>query len=81
LQGLCNDFQHAIHVCQDFIVPKAHNTIIVLMQPVVSQSIRGAVQVLPAIEFYNQAPLSTYEIDNIAADRLLANKLAPANPA
>jgi hypothetical protein len=50
-----------------------------LPQPLVSQPVGIAVRMLSAVKLNDQPPFSTYKVDNITPDGLLANELATCN--
>jgi hypothetical protein len=81
LQSARDDFQYAVHIVHDIVIPETEDTVVAVAQPLIANSVRRIVCVLTTIDFNNQAPLATDEIDNIGTNRLLTDELAAANRA
>jgi hypothetical protein len=75
LQSSQDYFQHAVHICQNVVVPKPHNAKLMCLQPSVTHHIAFAVSMLSAINFYNQTLFAAHKIDNVRSDGVLANEL------
>jgi hypothetical protein len=74
LQRCCDHLQHAIHILHDVVVPKSQYTIVVILQPPSALATVLIVIVLPTIGLDDEALLATDEIDDVGADRLLADE-------
>jgi hypothetical protein len=57
-QSVCNRFQYAIQIADDFVVPESQNSVIMFEQPAIAGLVPLVVGVLAAIDFYDQ-PLFT----------------------
>jgi hypothetical protein len=74
-----NDLQNAVHVFQNVVIPEPQDTVVVLGQPSIADTICFAVSVLSAIHLYNHPRFPADKIDHVGTDRLLANELAAFN--
>lgn len=77
-QGIRNGFQNAGRICENVVVPEAQNAVPLLSKESIPHGVTRVRSVLPAIDLDNEASLPADEIDDIGADRLLANKLKSA---
>ena len=50
-------------------------------QPLIADMITQVISVLAAIDLYNQSPLATDKVNDVSADRLLANEFVTINRA
>jgi hypothetical protein len=55
-EGDC--LQHAVHVAHDVVIPKSQHLVIVIAEPLVSQSVLFVFGVLSAIDFDNKPTLT-----------------------
>jgi hypothetical protein len=67
--------QYALDVVEDFVVPEPQHLIPLGSKPLFASSILRAVQMLTAIQFYDQPVFKVDKIHNISANGLLAAKL------
>jgi hypothetical protein len=74
--GGCDDLQNAVHIFQNIMIPETQDAVVVLIQPSIADTICFAVSVLSAIDLDNYSRFPAQEIDDVATDRLLANKLS-----
>ena len=72
----CYDFEDAVHILQNIVIPESQDSVVVLSQPPVADAVRFTVSVLPTIDLQNQTRFPADKIDNVRANRLLANELA-----
>ena len=61
------------------MIPESQDTVVVVGQPSVANTIRFAVSVLSAIKLDNHSRFAAYEVNHVWPDRLLANKLTTFN--
>jgi hypothetical protein len=72
----CYDLKNAVHIFQTVMIPESQDAIVVLSQPSVANSILLVVRMLATIDLDNESRFPADEIDDVGADRLLANELA-----
>jgi hypothetical protein len=67
-----------VQILNDIVVPDAHHAIPTGAEVAVALPVVRAIRMLAAIEFYDQAPLATHEVDVVAVDGLLADEFEAA---
>ena len=80
-EGCCNRIEDAHQIARNVIVPKSQNSVIVFRKPFVANNIAAIVRVLTTIHLDNEATLSTNEVRNVRAHRLLPDEFMPVQPA
>ena len=73
-------FENARHVAQHVVVPEAQYAIVAIDKPFVANSVAGAVCVLTAVHFHNQATFATDKIYGVRPDGLLSDELVSTQP-
>jgi hypothetical protein len=76
---LSDHFQNTVHIGQNIIVPKPQDAVVALLKPSIANPVLVAIGMLAAINLDNNSLVPANEIDDIAANRLLANELAAAD--
>jgi hypothetical protein len=64
-------FQNAVSITQNIGIPEAKNPVALRLQPPIALGVALVLRVLPAVDFDDQMPFVTHEIDNEASDRCL----------
>ena len=82
-EGLLFEFaeehlEYPVEIFDDLVVPDANHAITEGMEFSVASSVLWTFEVLAAVEFDDQAPLATNEVDIVPIDGLLADKLEAA---
>jgi hypothetical protein len=67
-------FKNAFHITQHVVVPKSQNTIVMVNEPFVANSIACVVGVLPAVYLDDQTMFAANKINRVRTDRLLPNE-------
>jgi hypothetical protein len=75
VQGAYDCLQHATHVSEHVVVPESQNAIVAIDQPSLADGIARISRMLAAVDLNDQAPFSTYKIDDIRPNGFLADKL------
>jgi hypothetical protein len=67
-------FPNAFDISKYFIIPKAQHTVAMIGEPSIADDIAFVSRVLAAIDFDNKSPFAAHKVDDIGADRLLADE-------
>jgi hypothetical protein len=73
-QSVCNRFQYAIQIADDFVVPESQNSIIIFEQPAIACLVPLVVGVLTAIDFYDQTLFTAGKVRDEPAYWLLPHE-------
>lgn len=74
LNFLADDFQHAVGIAEDVVVPETDNAVAVGFDQFCAFDVGGVVRVLPAIEFDDKAQAAAGEVGDVWADGILEDK-------
>ena len=75
-----DSFKNARQISQHVIVPKPQDSVVVVGEPFIANSVTLAVGVLSAIDFHNQAAFATDKIYGKGPDWLLSDELVTIQP-
>jgi hypothetical protein len=73
-------FPNAFDISKYFIIPKAQHTVAMIGEPSISDGVAFVSRVLAAINFDDKPLFATNKVNDIGADRLLADELKVAEP-
>jgi len=75
-----DSFPNAFDISKYFIIPKAQHTVAMIDQPPITDEITFVCRVLAAINFDDKPLFAANKVNDIGADRLLADEFKFAEP-
>lgn len=79
-KGGSDCLKNAGQIARDVIIPKAQDAVIAIGEPFIPNGVALAVSMLATVDFHDQAPVATDEVDRVGSDRLLSNEFVSIEP-
>ena len=76
--GCYDHLQNAFTIAQDIRIPEAENPVAFRFKPTIAFDVSFVFRMLSAVDFDDQMPLVTNEVDNEAPNRCLSSKAKTA---